>query len=319
VRAARIHTLDGPSSVRVEDVADVEAAAGQVLIRVCAARLSFPEVLQTRGLYQVRPDPPFVPGSQVAGEIIDAPDDSRFRPGDRVAAFVFLAGLAERAVADVEYTFALPDEMNFDEGCAIPLNYFTAHVALKYRGRLEPGESVLVHGAAGGVGSAAIQIAKALGAGRIVAVVSSEEKAAAARSAGADECVPVANFHESVVSAGKVDIVVDPVGGDRFTDSLRCLNPSGRLLVIGFTDGKIPEVKVNRLLLNNLAVVGVSWGGYARPRPGFVQAQWDELIDFYRIGTVRPMIAGTFPLDRVVDGLGLIDARAAVGTVVVNP
>ena len=319
MRAARIHSLDGPGSVAVEEVADTVAGPGQVLIRVRSAGLTFPEVLQTRGLYQIQPDPPFIPGSQVAGEVIEAPDDSDFRRGDRVAALVFLGGLAETAAADLESTFVLPDGLSFDEGCVIPLNYFTAHVALKYRGRLGKGESVLVHGAAGGVGSAAVQLAKALGAARVVAVVSSDAKAAAAQAAGADECLPVAGFRQAVLATGKVDIVVDPVGGDRFTDSLRCLDTEGRLLVIGFTAGAIPEVKVNRLLLNNLDIVGVAWGGYARPRTGFMKSQWQELMSFHRDGMVRPLVGSTFPLDHVVDAIELIDGRAAIGTVVVNP
>jgi NADPH2:quinone reductase len=178
---------------------------------------------------------------------------------------------------------------------------------------------VLVHGAAGGVGSAAVQIAKALGAGRIVAVVSSEARGEAALEAGADEWVPVAGFRDAVLATGKVDVVVDPVGGDRFTDSLRCLDTEGRLLVVGFTAGEIPTVKVNRLLLNNLDVLGVSWGGIARPRPGYMATQWQELMAFAREGTVRPLIAASFPLDRVVEGLELIDRRAALGTVVINP
>jgi NADPH2:quinone reductase len=319
VKAVRIHTLDGPRAVKLDEIAEPLAGPKQVLIRVRSLGLTFPEVLQTRGLYQVRPDPPFVPGSQVAGEIISAPEDSGFRTGDRVAALPVLGGLAEVAVAEVDLTYPLPEYLTFDEGCTIPLNYFTAHVALKYRGRLSRGESVLVHGAAGGVGSAAVQIAKALGAGRVVAVVSSDEKAAAARAAGADECVPVENFREAVLVTGKVDIVFDPVGGERFTDSLRCLDSEGRLLVVGFTSGVIPEVKVNRLLLNNLEVVGVSWGGYSRARPGFTISQWDELMTFARDGAVKPLIAAALPLDRVIEGLELIDERRVIGTVVVNP
>lgn len=319
MRAALIQSLDGPGSVEVGDVADPVPGPGDVLIRVRAAGLTFPEVLQTRGLYQVQPDLPFVPGSQVAGEVVEAPPGSALRPGDRVAAFTYLGGIAELATAEVGSTFALPDEVSFDAACAIPLNYFTAHVALKHRARLSPGESVLVHGAAGGVGSAAVQVAKALGAGRVVAVVSSDAKGEAVLAAGADEWVPVSGFREAVLARGKVDVVVDPVGGDRVTDSLRCLDTEGRLLVLGFTGGEIPTVKVNRLLLNNLDVLGVSWGGIARPRPGFMQAQWDELMEFALARVVRPLVPARLPLDRVAEGLQLIDRRAALGTVVVNP
>lgn len=319
MRAALIHALDGPGSVRVGDVVDPVPESGEVLIRVRAVGLTFPEVLQTRGLYQLKPELPFVPGSQVAGEVIEAPPGSALVPGDRVAAFTYLGGLAELATAEVTSTFFLPAGIDFDQACAIPLNYFTAHVALKHRGRLSPGESVLIHGAAGGVGSAAVQVAKALGAGRVVGVVSSEAKGEVALEAGADEWVAVTGFRDAVTATGKVDIVFDPVGGDRFSDSLRCLDTEGRLLVVGFTAGEIPTVKVNRLLLNNLDVIGVSWGGIARSRPGFMQAQWDELMGFALAGTVRPLVAATVPLDQVVEGLELIDQRAALGTVVVNP
>lgn len=319
MRAAQISSIDGPAAVRISEVNDPVPGAGQALIRVRSAGVSFPEVLQSRGRYQIQPELPFVPGSEVSGEIISAPADSGLKTGDRVAAFTLLGGLAELAVADVANTFPMPDELSFDEAAAIPLNYFTAHVALKYRGRFEHGESILVHGGAGGIGTASIQVAKALGAPRVIAVVSSEEKAKVATGVGADECVPVTGFREVVCAKEKVDIVVDPVGGDRFIDSLRCLRPNGRLLVLGFTSGEIPSVPVNRLLLNNIDVVGVAWGSYARPRPGFLAMQWKELMTFYATGGVQPLIGGSYPLVHIGDALRSIDDRTAVGKIIVNP
>ena len=288
MRAVQIVSLDGPSAVEVVDVPQPEAGSEQVLIRVRAAGVSFPEVLQTRGLYQIKPDVPFVPGSEVAGEVVSAPEGSGLAPGDRVAALVGLGGFAEHAVTQADFVFPLPDSLSFEQAAAIPLNFMTAHLALVARGQLAEGESVLVHGAAGGVGTASIQVAKAFGAGRVIAVTSTPEKGEIATAAGADEVVLADGFKDAVKGAGGVDVVVDPVGGDRFTDSLRCLKEDGRLLVIGFTAGEIPTVQVNRLLLKNISVVGVGWGAYVLPRQGFVRQQWDALLPAPRVGRHRP-------------------------------
>src|SRR5204862_7221471 len=219
-----------------------------------------------------------VPGAEVAGEVVTASEASGFAPGDRVAAMTMLGGMAERVVAPPPLTFALPDRLDFAEGAALMLNYHTAYFALKLRGRLAEGERVLVHGAAGGVGTATLQVAKGLGAGT-VAVVSSEEKERVAREAGADEVVRSDGpWREQVQELGGVDVVVDPVGGDRFTDSLRCLNEEGRVVVVGFTEGSIPEVRVNRLLLRNVDVVGAGWGAYVMPKP-HVTREVAEAID----------------------------------------
>jgi NADPH:quinone reductase len=322
MRAVHISSLDGPTAVEVVDVPQPEPSADQVLIRVRAAGVSFPELLQTRGLYQLQPPLPFVPGSDIAGEVVSAPKDSRLAPGDRVAALVGLGGFAEHAVTQTDLVFPLPDSLSFEQGAAIPLNYMTAHLALVARGNLADGESVLVHGAAGGVGTASIQVAKAFGAGRVVAVTSTAEKGEVATAAGADEVVLADGFKDTVKAlpslAGGVDIVVDPVGGDRFTDSLRCLNEDGRLLVIGFTAGEIPTVKVNRLLLNNVSVVGVGWGAYVLSRQGYVGGQWDALLPHLTSGAIEPPIGATFDLGHAVDALTTLDERRATGKVVLT-
>lgn len=323
MRAALVTRLDGPDAIEVADVPSPEVADGQVLIDVAAAGVSFPDVLLTRGEYQVKPPTPFVPGAEVAGFVRVAPAGSGLEVGDRVAAFPFLGGFAEQVVCDPGLVFPLPDGVTFDQGAALPMNYLTCHFALRTRGRLAEGEKVLVHGAAGGIGTAAIQLARAWGA-TVYAVVSDAAKADVARSAGADEVVLADGFRESVAdltSGHGVDVVVDPVGGDRFTDSLRSLAPLGRLLVIGFTAGNIPEVKVNRLLLNNIDVVGVGWGAYwtGVGGPGFVRRQWDDLVPLLEDGRLDPVIGSVRSLDEVAVALSDIDERRATGKVLLTP
>lgn len=319
MKAVQITTLDGPEAVEVVETPEPEPGADELLVRVHAAGVSFPEVLQSRGLYQLKPPLPFTPGSEVAGEIISAPDGSGFSPGDRVAGFPRLGGFAEKAVASVDMTFALPDSISYEQGAALPLNYLTAYFGLIERGQLVGEESVLVHGAAGGVGTASIQVAKAFGAGRVIAVTSTPEKGAVALEAGADEFVLVDGFKDAVLASGGVDLVVDPVGGDRFTDSLRCLRENGRLLVIGFTAGEIPTVKVNRLLLNNVSVVGVGWGAYVLSRPAHVAQEWAALVPHLESGALRPVVGPTFSLDDAAQALLTLDERRATGKVLLLP
>ena len=236
-----------------------------------------------------------------------APDGSDLKEGDRVAAMVMLGGFAETAVAPEHLTFKLGDELDAAQGAGLILNYHTAYFCLVIRGRLTEGETVLVHGAAGGVGTASLQVAKGLGA-RTFAVVSSDEKEQTARDAGADEVFRSdAAWKDQVKEAGGADVIIDPVGGDRFTDSLRSLKEEGRLVVVGFTGGSIPEVKVNRLLLNNTEVVGAGWGAYVMPKPNVTReigAAIDKLIDS---GHVRPIVGERFPLEKAPDALELID------------
>lgn len=320
MRAARITRLDGPDAVEVTDVDEPAGGDDQVVIDVHAAGVSFPDVLLTRGEYQIKPDPPFVPGSEVAGIVRSAPGGGPVQPGDRVAAFPGFGGFAETVVVDPRLVFPLPDDVDLAVGAGLPMNYLTVHFALVRRGRLQPDETVLVHGAAGGVGTAAIQLAKAYGA-RVLAVVSSDDKAAVAREAGADEVVAADGFRDAVAAAtdGRgVDVIVDPVGGDRFTDSLRSLRPEGRLLVVGFTGGEIPTVRVNRLLLNNTAVVGVAWGAHLMRDLDYAQSQWRDLLPLVRDGALRPLLGPTFPLERTVDALREIDDRRAAGKIVLT-
>jgi NADPH2:quinone reductase len=324
MRALQIAELSGPDALQVAEVPEPEAShmltPGEgVVVDVHAAAVSFPDVLQSRGLYQFKPDMPFVPGAEVAGIVRSAPDGAGVSAGDRVAAFTALGGMAEVAVAPAYMTFPLPDSLDFPQGAALILNYHTAYFALKLRGRLREGERVLVHGAAGGVGTAALQVAKGLGAST-VAVVSSDQKEQVAREAGADDVVRSDGpWREQVMErTGGVDVVFDPVGGDRFTDSLRSLRESGRVVVVGFTGGSIPEVKVNRLLLRNTDVVGAGWGGYVMGKPA-VNREIGEVLDrMIAEGELRPVVGARFPLERGAEAMRLIDERGATGKVVLD-
>jgi NADPH:quinone reductase len=326
MRALQIAELSGPdSALELVDLPEPEPSSpltpGRgVVVEVHAAGVSFPEVLQTRGEYQLKPPLPFVPGSEVGGVVRSAPEGSGLREGDRVAAFCGLGGFAEIAVAPEFLTFALPDGLDFAQGASLILNYHTAYFALKLRGRLGEGETVLVHGAAGGVGTATIQVAKGVGA-RTVAVVSSDHKERVARDAGANEVVRSDGAWRDEVtelSGGGVDVVVDPVGGDRFLDSLRSLREDGRLVVVGFTGGSIPEVRVNRLLLKNLEVIGAGWGAYVMPKPDLNREIGAAVGDLIERGFVRPLVGARFPLERAAEALKLIDERGATGKVVLE-
>jgi NADPH2:quinone reductase len=326
LKAIQIVELSGPdSALRIEDLPEPKPShmltpGSGVVVDVHAAGVSFPEVLQTRGEYQFKPPLPFVPGSEVAGVVRSAPPGAAVSEGDRVAAFCMLGGFAEVAVAPEFFVFPLSPELDFAQGAGLILNYHTAFFALKLRGRLAEGETVLVHGAAGGVGTAALQVAKGLGA-RTIAVVSTAEKEQVARDAGADEVVRSDGAWKDEakeLSGGGVDIVLDPVGGDRFTDSLRSLAERGRLVVIGFTGGAIPEVKVNRLLLKNTEVVGAGWGAYVMPKPDLnreIGAAVNALVDQ---GFVRPIVGARYPPELAAEALKLIDGRGATGKVVLE-
>ncbi len=326
MRAMQIVEESGPdSALALVELAEPEPShmltPGEgVVVDVHAAGVSFPELLQTRGQYQMKPPLPFVPGSEVAGVVRSAPEGASVRAGDRVAAFCALGGFAETAVAPEFFTFALSDELDFAQGAGLILNYHTAYFSLVLRGRLKEDETVLIHGAAGGVGTACIQVAKAVGASTI-ALVSSEAKRQVAKQAGADETVLLGDAWKDEVkelSGGGVDVVLDPVGGDRFTDSLRCLRESGRLIVVGFAGGSIPEVKVNRLLLGNTEIVGAGWGAYVMGKPELNRKIGAEVNGMVDEGFIRPIVGQRFPLERAAEALETLDERRATGKVVLD-
>ena len=318
--AVQITTLDGPTALEVVAVDEPVARPDSVVIDVHVAGVTFPEVLQSRGKYQLKPELPFTPGSEVAGVIRSAPEGSGLSAGQRVAAFPGLGGFAEVVTVAPSMVFPLPDSVSLEAGASLPMNYLTVHLGLVRRGQLKPGETVLVHGAAGGIGTAATQLAVALGA-KVIAVVSSPDKVETARAAGAQDVLLVDGFKDAVkeLTGGRgVDIVVDPVGGDRVTDSLRSLGREGRLLVIGFTGGDIPLVKVNRLLLNNISVVGVGWGAFWMADVPYLQEQWADLLPLLEAGKLDPVLGRSFPLEEASQALLELDERRATGKVLLR-
>jgi NADPH2:quinone reductase len=321
MRALVVNQLTGPDGIAVVDRAPPEAGAGEVLIDVAAAGVSFPDLLISQGLYQRKSEPPYVPGVEVAGTIRQAPPGSAFKRGDRVYAGAS-GGFAEIARAPERMTFPLPDELSFEQGAAVLVNYQTAVFALSMRAGFRAGESLFSLGASGGVGTAAIQVAKGLGGSRAIGLVSTADKVAPAREAGADEVFLVEpGWREKVVAAtgGRgADVVYDPVGGDRFDDAIRCLAPAGRLLIIGFAGGGIPTVKVNRLLLRNVSVVGAAWGEWVSRDPSLPVGIGKEIDRLIRAGAIRPVIGDVLPLERGADAFRLLADRKAVGKVILR-
>jgi NADPH:quinone reductase len=320
MRAIQVTRLDGPDAVELTEVD--EPTGDGVVVDVHAAGAAFPDALLTRGLYQYRPDPPFVLGAETAGVVRSAPEGSPVRSGDRVVGLTMLTGgMAEVAVLSPDRVFKLPDNVSFEGGAGLLFNDLTVYFALSVRGRLQQGETMLVHGAAGGIGTSALRLASVLGASRTIAVVSTEDKAEIATAAGATDVVLTEGFKDAVkeLTGGRgVDIVVDPVGGDRFTDSLRSLAPGGRLLVIGFTGGEIPTVKVNRLLLNNIDVVGVGWGAWTLSHPDALAEQWAALERLLSSGQLPPPEPAVYPLDEAAAAVASLENRTAKGKVVLR-
>ncbi|MEU0555119.1 NADPH:quinone oxidoreductase family protein [Dactylosporangium sp. NPDC006015] len=319
VRAVRVTRLDGPAALEVATVPAPVRPEGHYLVDVHAVGLAFPDLLLSRGRYQLKPDLPFTLGVDFAGVVREAPSGAGIAPGGRVAGWLPVGAAAEAVAAPATHVFHLPDATSFAEGACLPLNYLTAHYALVVRGEVRAGTRVLVHGAAGGVGTATVQVAKWLGA-EVVAVVSSPGRAGTARRAGADHVVEASDFlrqTRDVTGGAGVDVVVDTVGGDELAlDSVRCLAPLGRLLVLGFASGSIGALRLNRLLLANVDVRGVAWGPYTRLHPEFPAAQWAALTPGLADGSLRPQIHATYPLDRAVQALLDIEERRAAGKVV---
>jgi NADPH2:quinone reductase len=325
MRAVVVEELSGPDGLRVADVPEPQgehpgAQGGRLLLEVHATGVSFPDLLQSRGEYQLSVPIPFVTGGEVAGIVREAAPESGFVPGQRVAGLVHYGGMAELALGMPQYTVTLPEAMSFAEGAALYLNYSTAWLAIDRAGVRE-GETVLVHGAAGGVGTAALDVLGTLGA-RSIAVVSSDEKERVARDMGADEVVratgPWLEDVRAVTGGRGVEVVLDPVGGERFTDSLRSLDVGGRLVVIGFTGGSIPTVKVNRLLLRNLTVLGIGMEPLDRRFPGTVRRISDAVQSLAHQGRLRPLVGRRLAFEDGPEALRILDRREAVGKVVVD-
>lgn len=311
-----IETLD------YADWPDPEPKAGEVVIEAEKIGVNFPDGLLVQGLYQMKPEPPFIPGMEVAGRVVAVGADvARFKPGDRVASVASLGAYAEKVAADADAVMALPEGMSGEDACALLCGYGTSHYALKQRGALKPGETLCVLGASGATGIAAVQIGKAMGA-RVIAVASSEAKRANAVEAGADLAIGYANLKDELKKAtdGKgVDVAFDPVGGEAFDALSRSMAWGGRLLVIGFASGTIPKLPVNLTLVKGYSLVGVFWGAFRAKEPEVYAENMRELVAWYEEGRVKPVIEGVYPLQEAPAVLSRVLSRGAAGKIVLEP
>lgn len=317
MRAVSVVALDGPSSLRVLDREAPEPAADEVLVDVKAVAPAFPDLLLSRGQYQVKPELPFSPGADFAGVVRSSPGGSEFVPGTRVAGCLSYGAAAAQVSVTEDHLYPLPDDLSFTDAAAIPMNYLTAHFALVTRGGLATGDWVTVLGASGGVGLASVQVAAGLGV-QVIAVVSSPERATLAREAGAHHTVvreQVPDGVRAITDGRGVDIVIDVVGGD-IRNALRCLAPGGRLMAVGFASGQIPTVKVNRLLLTNTDVRGVE-SAYLW-EAGLSRAAWDALIALYHDGRLRPIAHEAGTLEDYATTLQSLEARTVLGRAVLS-
>ena len=315
--------LGPPQVLRLEDVDPPEMGPGQVRVAIRAAGINFPDVLMVAGGYQHKPPLPFVPGMEAAGEVIEtAADVDGWRPGDKVIVRVRPGAFAEQAVATPEQLLPMPAGYSFVQGAAFIVGNVTAYHALVDRGRLRAGETALIHGAAGGVGLAAVRLAKLLGA-QVIATGGSDAKLEAVKAAGADHVINVAagGFREQVkalTGGAGADVIYDPVGGDVFDESLRCINWGGRMLVVGFADGRIPEIPANYPLLKGCAVIGLRAGEHARRDPAAGRRNIETLLRHAEAGELTPHVHDVLPLARAAEALQMIVDRQVVGKLVLS-
>ncbi len=313
-----------PDSLVVEEIADLAPAAGQVVVDVKAAGVNFPDVLTVQGKYQVKPELPFTPGNEFAG-IVRAVGDGvgAYRPGDRVIGFTRTGAFAEQALASAAMLMPMPPGMDFEVAAAITLTYGTSHHAIVDRGALQPGETMLVLGAAGGVGLAAIEIGKAVGA-RVIAAASSVEKLAVCKAHGADVLIDYGkeDLREALKAAtgGKgPDVIYDPVGGVYSEPALRSIAWRGRHLVVGFANGEIPKLPWNLMLLKGASVVGVFWGDFVRREPQANMAAMRQMLGWMAEGKLRPLVSRRYALENTAQALADMAARRVTGKIVIVP
>lgn len=323
MKALLCHQFGLPDTLTVEEIASPTVRAGEVKIRVSAAGVNFPDVLLVQGLYQMKPAFPFSPGIEVAGEIIEVGAGVTDRQvGQRVIGVVTVGGIAEEVCAPAAMTLPMPATMSDLDGAVFPVVYGTAHVALDHRAHLLAGETLLVLGAAGGVGLAAVELAVHMGA-TVIAAASTDEKLALAREYGAQHTINYSTTDlrsavRDLTQDRGVDVVFDPVGGDLFDSAVRLLAWEGRYLVVGFASGRIPELAANRVLLKNSALVGVFWGAYAVQQPAVMARSFQTLLGWYAEGAIKPHISATFPLAEAAQALTYVMERRVLGKVAVT-
>lgn len=314
--------LGGPAALRLIEVADPRPGPGQVRVRVRACGINFADSLITRGQYQVQPQLPFSPGFEVAGEVLELGSGvGALALGDRVIAITPYGGYAEQVVVSAKRCLLMPAAMSWVDGAAFPVIFGTSHVALAHRARLRPGEVLVVHGAGGGVGLTAVAIGKQLGA-TVIATASSRAKLEAAREQGADHLIDSGDdvrMRIRELSNGRgADVVYDPVGGDLFAASLRSVAFEGRILIIGFASGAVPQVPANLLLVKNVDVIGVNWPAYAELHPEVMVSSFRTLVQWYLDGVVKPQVSATYPLARAAEGLNHVVSRKSTGKIVIT-
>jgi NADPH2:quinone reductase len=324
VRTVRIHTLDGPGALTVDDLAEPTAGAGDVLVDVRAAGLNFPDVLLTRGKYQFKPAPPFAPGGEGAGVVrMVGAGVTDFAVGDRVAFTILYGAFAERVVVPALAAVRIPDDVSFEIAAATPLTYLTVFHALVDRAALKAGETLLVLGAAGGVGVAAIQIGKMLGA-RVIAAASSDDKLAFCKRNGADLTVNYATEDlkervKALTDGAGANVVFDPVGGPYSEPALRAIAWEGRFLVVGFASGDIPKIPLNLALLKGCQIIGVFWGQFAMREPKSNRAHAERVFAAVKEGKLAPQVDATFPFSRAHEALERMEQRKVLGKVLLVP
>jgi NADPH2:quinone reductase len=313
-----------PENLSVQDMPDLKPAAGEVVVRVRAAGVNFPDALIVQNLYQFKPTPPFSPGGETAGEVLAIGEGvTRVKVGDRVIALTIWGGFAEQVLAKQEQVIPMPEGLSFEVAGSLLLTYGTCLHALRDRAQLQPGQTVLVLGAAGGIGIATIELAKALGA-RVIAAASTAEKLATCRAKGADEVINYReqNLRDEVkrLTGGRgVDVVMDPVGGDYAEQALRSMAWRGRYLVVGFTDGQIPRLPLNLVLLKGCAIVGVFWGDFIQREPQAAQVDLRDLIQMLAQGQIKPLISGRYSLQEAPQAILELSQRRAQGKLIVLP
>lgn len=318
MRAWQIESLGSPPVLR--DLPRRAAAAGQALVAIDACGLNFADLLMAEGRYQERPALPFIPGLECAGTVLSlGPGTTGPAPGTRVSCNAGIGGLAEAGVFPVETLVAIPDALSFEQAAGFQIAYGTSHLALSHLAHLQPSETLLVLGAAGGVGLTAVEIGATLGA-RVIACARGPEKLAIARAAGATETIDsdTPDLKAALKALGGVDVVYDPVGGDAFDAALRATRPGGRILTIGFASGHVPQIAANLLLVKNISVTGLWWGGYAKFAPATVSATLATLFDWFAQGRLTPHISHILPFDALPQGLDLLRSRAATGKVILR-
>ncbi len=314
--------LTGPDGLLLVDLPDPTPGAGQVVVGVRACGVNFADTLIVQGKYQEKPPLPFIPGGEIAGDVLALGDGvTNLRVGQRVAALCELGGFAEQVAVEAARCVPLPDSIGYESAAGFLIAYGTSHIALTHRANLKAGETLLVHGAAGGVGLAAVEIGALLGA-TVIATASSPEKLALARQYGAAHTIDYTqeDFVERVkaITGGRgADVIYDPVGGDVFDRSLRCIAWEGRLLVIGFASGRIPQPPAGLLLVKNISVVGLYWGAYAKRDPQTLTDSLAQLFAWQAAGQLKPHISTTFPLAETGDALRALMERRSMGKVVV--